>query len=154
MYMYSGTSKQRTLWILYEFKWFVLYRKSAFALFLFELLIIWDIEDYPFLEVLLYIQSALYMYYTWIHNVTCTHVLVCISSATWPPGVRRLINAYMKEGPYQVTVGSLDLRVSGCVSPHNQRAVEIWNIKIKTQSESYRNIKQYILMWIWSHSLF
>ena len=33
-------------------------------------------------------------------------------SATWPPGVRRLINDYMKEGPFQVTVGTLDLRVS------------------------------------------
>ena len=34
-----------------------------------------------------------------------------VFSATWPPGVRRLADAYLKD-PYQVYVGSLDLRVS------------------------------------------
>ena len=32
-------------------------------------------------------------------------------SATWPPGVRRLAESYMKD-PFQVNVGTLDLRVS------------------------------------------
>jgi ATP-dependent RNA helicase DDX43 len=34
-----------------------------------------------------------------------------MTSATWPPEVRRLTDSYMKN-PYQVSVGSLDLRVS------------------------------------------
>lgn len=33
------------------------------------------------------------------------------SSATWPPDVRRLALTYMTE-PFQVCVGSLDLKVS------------------------------------------
>ena len=33
------------------------------------------------------------------------------NSATWPPGVRRLAESYMKD-PFQVNVGTLDLRVS------------------------------------------
>ncbi len=34
-----------------------------------------------------------------------------MTSATWPPDVRRLSNSYLKN-PFQVYVGSLDLRVS------------------------------------------
>lgn len=36
---------------------------------------------------------------------------LCICSATWPPGVRRLAQAYLND-PFHVYVGSLDLRVS------------------------------------------
>ena len=39
-------------------------------------------------------------------------------SATWPPGVRRLISDYMKQDPFQVTVGTLDLRVSVFIIIH------------------------------------
>ena len=37
--------------------------------------------------------------------------MYCMCSATWPPEVRRLTTSYMKN-PFQVSVGSLDLRVS------------------------------------------
>lgn len=35
-------------------------------------------------------------------------VIFVLNSATWPPGVRRLAQSYMKD-PLQVYVGSLDL---------------------------------------------
>ena len=38
-------------------------------------------------------------------------IITSYLSATWPAGVRRLAESYMKE-PFQVTVGTLDLRVS------------------------------------------
>jgi len=37
-----------------------------------------------------------------------------MTSATWPSGVRRLAQSYMKD-PFQINVGSLDLAVSGVV---------------------------------------
>ena len=45
----------------------------------------------------------------------CVCVCVCVYSATWPPEVRRLTTSYMKD-PFQVSVGSLDLRVSESVN--------------------------------------
>ena len=44
-----------------------------------------------------------------VHYVNQT--LVITGSATWPPGVRRLSQAFLKD-PYHVYVRSLDLRVS------------------------------------------
>lgn len=42
----------------------------------------------------------------------CMYILITNhSSATWPPDVRRLALTYMKD-PFQVCVGSLDLKVS------------------------------------------
>lgn len=51
-----------------------------------------------------------------MHYATSPHVPVHVysvymCSATWPPEVRRLTTSYMKN-PFQVSVGSLDLRVS------------------------------------------
>ena len=47
--------------------------------------------------------------------VLCTfiHVMILYGhtySATWPPGVRRLAESYMTD-PFQVSVGTLDLKV-------------------------------------------
>ena len=46
-------------------------------------------------------------------SILHVYIIIIISylSATWPAGVRRLAESYMKE-PFQVTVGTLDLRVS------------------------------------------
>ena len=38
-------------------------------------------------------------------------ILVATYSATWPSGVRRLADQYLTQQPFQVTVGSLDIRV-------------------------------------------
>ena len=54
-------------------------------------------------------------YKTHTHSYTHLHTHSLSHSATWPPEVRRLTQSYMKN-PYQVSVGSLDLRVSNLLS--------------------------------------
>ena len=65
------------------------------------------------------VSSNLY-YYIWLlphveyRSILHAYIIIIITSylsATWPAGVRRLAESYMKE-PFQVTVGTLDLRVS------------------------------------------
>ena len=50
-------------------------------------------------------------FYCNYHKDYHIYFLICIVSATWPEGVRRLATSYMKN-PMQVFVGSLDLAVS------------------------------------------
>ena len=51
------------------------------------------------------------MLYTTSPHVPVHVYSMYMCSATWPPEVRRLTTSYMKN-PFQVSVGSLDLRVS------------------------------------------
>jgi len=58
-----------------------------------------------------------------------------MTSATWPPGVRRLAQSYMKN-PIQVCVGSLDLAATHSV----KQVIEL----LEDDKEKFRTIKSFV----------
>lgn len=57
-----------------------------------------------------------------------------MTSATWPPGVRRLAESYMKN-PIQVFVGSLDLAATHTVTQH---------IEVVLEEEKYGRLMSFV----------
>jgi ATP-dependent RNA helicase DDX43 len=58
-----------------------------------------------------------------------------MTSATWPPGVRRLASSYMKN-PFQVVVGSLDLAATHSV---------VQCIEIMNEEDKFERIMKFVL---------
>ncbi|XP_056636456.1 probable ATP-dependent RNA helicase DDX43 isoform X2 [Diorhabda sublineata] len=64
-----------------------------------------------------------------------------MTSATWPPGVRRLAESYMND-PIQIYIGTLDLAATHSVSQIIQMLPDDDNVKMETFMNFARNLTQ------------